>query len=434
MKAAEPGAWQHRKLGEFFQLKHGYAFKGQFFAESGPYVLLTPGNFYDEGGFKHKDKEKYYTGEVPEDFILSRGDLLVAMTEQKEGLLGSSAIVPENNLYLHNQRLGLATGLNVERLDKKFLYYLFNSHGVRAQIQATANGAKVRHTSPSRIYEVEVRMLPVEAQRKIASILSAYDDLIENNLRRIKILEKMAQNLYREWFVKFRFPGHEQARLKDSPLGRIPEGWEVLSLGLHLDGLESGKRPKGGVKDSTSGVPSVGAENVRGIGKHNYQSEKYVPREFFEGMKKGVVSDGDVALYKDGAYIGRSTYFRDGFPHNEFCVNEHVFLLRTSGGNLTQNLLYLWLQEPSTVSAIRSTNANAAQPGINQKGVNGFQLMVAPKNVVTRFDQLVEPYFALLIGLAKKNEVLRRTRDLLLPRLISGDLDVSNLDIRISDV
>ena len=92
------------------------------------------------------------------------------------------------------------------------------------------------------------------------------------------------------------------------------------------------------------GVPSVGAENVFGIGRHKYQSEKYVSREFFEGMRNGVVKDGDVALYKDGAYIGRTTYFRDSFPHAQFCVNEHVFLLRTTGKRLTQNILYLWLQ------------------------------------------------------------------------------------------
>ena len=232
-------------------------------------------------------------------------------------------------------------------------------------------------------------------QRKIAAILSAYDDLIENNLRRIKILEEMAQNLYREWFVKFRFPGHQHARFTDSPLGRIPEGWEVAVLGEHLIGLESGKRPKGGVGDLEFGVPSVGAENIFGIGRHKYQSEKYVSCEFFEGMRKGIVKDGDVAIYKDGAYIGRSAYFRDRFPHVKFCVNEHVFLLRTTGKGLTQNILFLWLQEPATVSTIRATNANVAQPGINQTGVNGLPLIVPSLDIAGRFDELARADLAL---------------------------------------
>ena len=148
-------------------------------------------------------------------------------------------------------------------------------------------------------------------------------------------------------------------------------------------------------------------------------------------MNKGVVQNRDVALYKDGAYIGRSSFFRDGFPHVEFCVNEHVFLLRTCGKKITQNILYLWLQEPSTVATIRSTNANAAQPGINQKGVKGIQVLLPPEETSSGFDQIVEPYIALIINLAKRNQTLSSTRDLLLPKLISGDLDVSEVDITV---
>src|SRR5437016_1023077 len=165
--------WRETRLGGLIHIKHGYAFKGEYFSSSGPFVVLTPGNFYDEGGFKDKgDKEKHYVGEVPKDFILKKGDLLVAMTEQAEGLLGSSAIVPSSDYYLHNQRLGLVTEIDKTQIDRKFL-----------------SGTKVRHTSPSRIYEVTVSIPPLATQRRIAEILSAYDDLIENNARRIKILE-----------------------------------------------------------------------------------------------------------------------------------------------------------------------------------------------------------------------------------------------------
>ncbi|MDO9579122.1 MAG: hypothetical protein Q7J06_00925, partial [Bacteroidales bacterium] len=122
------------------------------------------------------------------------------------------------------------------------------------------------------------------------------------------------------------------------------------------------------------------------------------------------------------------------FPHAQFCVNEHVFLLRTTRKRLTQSILYLWLQEPATVSAFRATNANAAQPGINQTGVNGLSLIVPPSDIAGRFDELVEPTVALIVSLAKKNEALRRTRNLLLPRLISGEVDVSELDIAVPEV
>jgi len=315
--------------------------------------------------------------------------------------------------------------------DVRFIKYYIDL--IKLDMQQVSHGTTQDNLSLDKLLRFDFVVPVVEEQRKIATILSAYDDLIENNLRRIKILEEMAQNLYREWFVKFHFPGHQHARFIDSPLGQIPEGWDVSVLGKHLTALESGKRPKGGAKDLEFGVPSVGAENIFGIGRHKYQSEKYVSREFFEAMRNGIVKDGDVALYKDGAYIGRSSYFRDSFPHAQFCVNEHVFLLRPTGKRLTQNILYLWLQEPAIISAIRATNANAAQPGINQAGVNGLPLVVPPLDIAERFDKVVEPSLALIVSLSKRNEALRRTRDLLLPKLISGEVDVTDLDITIPE-
>jgi type I restriction enzyme S subunit len=318
--------------------------------------------------------------------------------------------------------------------DPGYVYYLATSDIVRKPAEKSMSGASGRQRADIKsIAELDVPAPPLPVQRKIAAILSAYDDLIENNRRRIEILEEMAQALYREWFVEFRFPGHENVPMVDSPLGKIPEGWEASALGDHLTALESGRRPRGGAQGVTCGVPSVGAENIIGIGRHDFMSEKYVSREFFQSMRRGIAQSGDVALYKDGAYIGRSSCFRDGFPHDEFCVNEHVFLLRTTGERLTQNILYLWLQEPNTVSEIRATNANAAQPGINQEAVKGLRLVVPPSDTAANFDRLVEPGLALIISLAKRDTVLRRTRDLLLPRLISGDLDVSDLDIDVGE-
>jgi type I restriction enzyme S subunit len=343
---------------------------------------------------------------------------------QNAPILGSSARIPQGGRFLHNQRLGKIINLKTDHVLPGFVFYLFNAPSVRGQIKGSATGATVRHTAPSRIYDVTTLLPPLPIQRRIAGILSAYDELIENTQRRIKILEAMSRALYREWFVHFRFPGHESVPRVPSPLGDIPQGWEVASLGEHLAALESGKRPKGGIRDVEDGVPSIGAENINGIGQHDFAGEKFVPRTFFQEMRKGIVCDRDVAIYKDGAYIGKSSYFRDGFPHAECCVNEHVFLLRSSGVRLRQNALYLWLQEPDTVQTIRSKNANAAQPGINQQTVNGLVLALPDSKTAANFDRLVEPLFAEVINLAKRIQNLRRTRDLLLPRLLSGQIDV----------
>jgi len=306
--------------------------------------------------------------------------------------------------------------------DARFAYYFLQTMGFERLDAGASNPSLNRN----HIHTISVWWPPLPIQRRIAGILSAYDELIENSQRRIKILESMARGLYREWFVHFRFPGHESVPRVPSPLGEIPKGWEVATLGAHLAALESGKRPKGGIREVENGVPSIGAENIKGIGQHDFASEKFVPRDFFQEMRKGIVRDRDVAIYKDGAYIGKSSYFRDGFPHVECSVNEHVFLLRASGVRLKQNALYLWLQEPDTVQTIRSKNANAAQPGINQRTVGGLQLTLPDSQIAVQFDQLVDPLVAEVINLAKKIENLRRTRNLLLPRLLSGQIDVGN--------
>jgi len=305
-----------------------------------------------------------------------------------------------------------------------FHAYFFQSVLGRSLLLSASVGAAQGVINTGSVANMPVPFPPLPVQRRIAGILSAYDELIENSQRRIKILESMARALYREWFVHFRFPGHESVPRIPSAIGEIPQGWEVSTLGAHLSALESGKRPKGGIREVEDGVPSIGAENINGIGKHDFTGEKFIPRAFFQEMRKGIVRDRDVAIYKDGAYIGKSSYFRDGFPHLECCVNEHVFLLRASGVRLRQTALYLWLQEPDTVQTIRSKNANAAQPGINQQTVGGLELTLPDSQTAEQFDQLVDPLLAEVINLAKKIQNLRRTRDLLLPRLLSGQIDV----------
>jgi type I restriction enzyme S subunit len=398
------------------------------------YKMMNMGELFAYGRLWNPDMELVQLSDSEvERFSIKQGDLIFARQSLVlEGTGKCSIIMDVPEITCFESHL-IRVRLDKSKAEPLFFYYYFDSYQGKANIQSLVMQVAAAGIRGSELALLTIPVPPLPTQRKIAAILSAYDDLIENNLRRIKILEKMAQNLYREWFVKFCFPDHKHARFIDSPLGRIPMGWETSVLGEHLLALESGKRPKGGVGDLESGVPSVGAENVLGIGRHKYQSEKYVSREYFEEMRNGIVKDGDVALYKDGAYIGRSTYFRDGFPHAKFCVNEHVFLLRSTGEKLTQNFLYLWLQEPATVSAIRATNANAAQPGVNQIGVKCLSILIPQRDIARHFDEMVEPILGLIVSLAKRNESLRRTRDLLLPKLISGEVDVSELNIAVPE-
>jgi type I restriction enzyme, S subunit len=361
--------------------------------------------------------------------LLRAGDLVICTVgshpTQPGSVVGRAAVMPDiaHDALLNQNAVCIRS--SSPDVDQSWLGYFGRSRKFHDYIISCARGsANQVRMAIGLLKEMPIEVPPLPVQRRVAGVLSAYDELIENSKRRIRILEVMARAIYREWFVHFHFPGHENRPLVTSPLSDIPEGWEPTTLATQLSALESGKRPKGGIRDVEDGVASIGAENINGIGRHDYSVEKFVPREFFERMRKGVVCDRDVAIYKDGAYIGKSSYFRDGFPHAECCVNEHVFLLRSKGVRLKQNALYLWLQEPDTVHAIRAANANAAQPGINQQSVGGLQVLVPDEKTAAQFDRLIEPLLAEVINLAKRIQNLRRSRDLLLPRMLSGHIDV----------
>jgi type I restriction enzyme S subunit len=365
-----------------------------------------------------------------ENYLVKHGDLLFARRSLVlEGSGKCSLVVkpPEPTTF---ESSIIRVRLNGTVALPLFYYYFFKAPQGRATMASIATRTAVSGITGGNLALLQVPHPPLPSQHKIASILSTYDVLIENNTRRIKILEEMAQAIYREWFVNFHFPGHEKVKMVNSPLGRIPEGWGVGTLDGVLTTLESGSRPKGGIDPETKGVPSIGAENIIGLGRYDYSKEKFVTREFFNNMKRGHIKSGDVLLYKDGAQIGRKSMFRDGFPHDECCINEHVFILRTNV-QCSQNYLFFWLEQPEMTQNIINLNANAAQPGINQSGVRGLPILLPPSSLLEKVEQTLEPLLGALFNCAKRNNILCQTRDLLLPKLISGELDVSDLDIKI---
>ena len=174
--------WVVKPLSELCDIKHGFAFKSEFFTSEGDYVLLTPGNFYESGGYRDRgEKQKYYIGEIPRDYVLSEGDLLVAMTEQAAGLLGSSVLIPESDKFLHNQRLGLITKKPGVPWANEFFFHVFNTQAVRKEIHDSASGVKVRHTSPTKIGEVAVSFPTSLAEQR--TIVATLENLREETQR-----------------------------------------------------------------------------------------------------------------------------------------------------------------------------------------------------------------------------------------------------------
>jgi len=196
--------WEECKLGELIDVKHGFAFKGEFFqTEPNENILITPGNFKIGGGWK-EDKCKYYNGEIPEDYILKAGDLIVTMTDLSKEVdtLGYSAIVPSdpNRTFLPNQRIGLIIQLNSDAY-LSFLNCLIRTPEYRFHVLSSASVSTVGHTSPSRIKDYVFNLPPLPEQRAFASVLSCLDDKIDLLHRQSKTLEAMVETLFRHWFV-----------------------------------------------------------------------------------------------------------------------------------------------------------------------------------------------------------------------------------------
>jgi type I restriction enzyme S subunit len=186
--------WVEKPLSALAEIKHGFAFKSEYFTNEGRYVLLTPGNFYEEGGYRDRwEKQKFYAGDIPDGYILNQGDFLIAMTEQAAGLLGSSIIVPEDDKFLHNQRLGLVSVKSGAPWVNEFFFHAFNTKRFRRVVHDGASGVKVRHTSPNKLGLVKVRYpLLISEQKRIAASL---DDVLFESRRLEVIYQRKLDNL-----------------------------------------------------------------------------------------------------------------------------------------------------------------------------------------------------------------------------------------------
>ena len=395
--------FQDMELGDALHIKHGYAFKGQFFTDTGTHIVLTPGNFNEEGGFRLRPgKDRFYSGDIPENFILSAGDLIVAMTEQGPGLLGSSAIIPEDGKYLHNQRLGLITQLDESLLEKRFLYFLFNTKAVRGQISASASGTKVRHTAPERIYRVKVRVPDVLVQGKISSTLSAYDDLIENNRWRIQLLEQAARLLYQEWFVRLRFPGHEHVKINNG----VPEGWKKQRL-CSIAKITMGQSPKSKYYNGDgNGLPfHQGVTNfgVRFPTHHTYCT-----------LESRIAEAGDI-LFSVRAPVGRINITLD-----KIVIGRGLSAIISIKNQ--QNFLFYALKSYFFKEDMMGSGAIFA--AITKNDLFNIEIMQPPNRLIEMFSDHICPIDSQIETLHKACNKMKEARDLLLPRLMNGEIAV----------
>ncbi len=307
-----------------------------------------------------------------------------------------------------------------KKADVRYIKYCMDT--MKLRMQNVSKGTTQDNLSLDKLLTFDFPTPPLPTQRKIASILSAYDDLIENNTWRIKILEEMAQALYREWFVKFLFPGHEKVRMVESEIGRVPEGWEIKKLKdicslIDYGYTASAKKEPIGPKflRITDIVPYL----------IDWDSVPYC-EVTDNNLTKYELNDGDIVIARTGATTGYGKRINKRHPKTIFAS----YLVRLRINPEHSNRYIGLIVESLTYKTFIKTNlSGAAQPQANAQILASIPILVPPKSIQISFDKIIVEFIDQREMLQIKNANLRRTRDLLLPKLISGELNVENMDI-----
>lgn len=303
--------------------------------------------------------------------------------------------------------------VNEDEHDPFFVYHLMTT--LRDELKANAGGAATPIINKTAFSEIEVSVPLLPVQRRIAGILSAYDELIENSQRRIKILESMARALYRKWFVNFKFPGHENHSLIASPLGEIPKGWEIKRIGdifkTVLGGTPSRAKPEfweGGT------IPWINSGKVNNL--RITEASEYITQLALEKSAAKLMPKGTTVLAITGATLGQVSYLEI-----ETTANQSVVGI-IDPFDLRSEWIYLTIREQ--IERIIKHASGGAQQHINKEIVDNVQVVLPSDPFANDFKLLVAPMFRELATLLFQIQNLRQTRDLLLPRLLSGQVAV----------
>lgn len=298
-----------------------------------------------------------------------------------------------------------------EFLDYRFLFYSFLRIGQLKGFDQYVTGATIKHLPSEKLAKVEIEIPPLTIQRRIASILSAYDELIENNQRRIRILEDMARSLYREWFVHFRYPGHEFVPLIDSPLGQIPQGWKVKKLG---DIAEDMRRniPKGQLDEPQ---PYVGLEHIprRSLALDSWEIASEL------GSNKLAFKKGEVLFGKIRPYFHKVSIA----PFDGLCSADTIVIRARQPEHYA--IVVGCVSSDEFVAHATATSNGSKMPRANWGVLEEYHIAIPSLAVARQFAAVVEPTIRQMQTLIFQTNNLRRTRDLLLPRLLSGSVAIN---------
>jgi len=310
-------------------------------------------------------------------------------------------------------------------LNDQYLFYWLKArtYDILGMADEAAHGTKRLQTD--RLQSLEIDLPPRPVQAAIVSVLSAYDDLIENNTRRIKILEQMAEMIYREWFVNFRLPGHEKLRTVDSELGPIPAGWAVANLETVCQRITDGSHWSPPTVGSTYRMASSKDMHRWGL---DLSSARTISKEDFDSLIRNDCKPlaGDILITKDGANYLKFCFVIE--KDIDAVLLSSIAMVRPDPERMRPHLLAFYLTDPSVKTRLAGRVSGAAIPRIVLKDFRQFAVLVPPMAIQAAFERIAAPIVGLCWRLTDKNSNLRTTRDLLLSKLISGEIPVGAAD------
>ncbi len=407
---------QALQLGECAKVISGYAFKSKDFVDEGIPVLKIANIKHEHVVFDSVQYLPPHFLSIDDKFKVKFGDVMICLTgshiSQPNSVVGRVAMYRHERLALLNQRAGRIIVHDTDRLDKDFLYYYLRQERVMHDLALNAGGAANQaNISPKDVERIGLPDIDVPAQKAISSTLKNYDDLIENNKRRIELLEESAQQLYKEWFVRFRFPGHEHVKIIDG----VPEGWErcTASQALHINpkvSVEKGKEilyvPMASLSESQMTVDASKFE----------RREKHTTVKF-------MVGDTLFARITPCLENGKTAFVNFLDEKEIACGSTEFVVLR--GRKVSNRFAYLLAREENfRGNAIKSMIGSSGRQRVQPSCFDKYIVPVAPKFIQEQFDEVVEITFEQISLLVKQANQLEKARDLLLPKLMSGDIAV----------
>ena len=376
-----------------------------------PYKMLRTTNV--KKGYVDVDSVRYVSEETYKKWTRrakpKRNDIILT----REAPLGEIGLLRSDDNVFLGQRL-IQYRANQEVLDQLYLYYAFQDSFVQSQIRSYGSGSTVEHLRIGDCETIKVKYPSLSTQKKIASILSAYDDLIENNNKRIKLLEEMAEGIYKEWFVRMRFPGYKKAVKNNG----VPEGWHLKKFSETVN-----RNPKHGLKKSET----YSFVEMAGLSESNFTVEKTEPRA---GVSGSEFMNGDVLFSRITPCLqnGKTGYV-SCLNEKEVAKGSTEFIVFRGGLVSSEYVYFLSRQDSFRKHAENSMAGASGRQRVDSACFDSYYILVPPKRIMEDFSSYAKTNFELATSLHQKNNVLKETRDLLLPRLISGKLSVEHLAV-----